>query len=76
MPFIILEYCLNGNLRDFLRARRDIYVPEWMEVDNVQFSITDIANFALHVAKGMEFLISRKVLIIIRYSFSSLMQHQ
>ena len=60
-PLIILEYCPHGNLREFLRTKRDIYEPEWKDVDNVQFSITDVANFALHIAKGMEFLISRKV---------------
>ena len=61
IPLIILEYCLHGNLREFLREKRNIYEPEWMEMDNIRFSITDVANFALHIAKGMEFLISRKV---------------
>jgi serine/threonine protein kinase len=60
-PLLILEYCPHGNLKEFLRTRRAIYEPEWKDVDNVRLSITDIAKFALHVAKGMEFLISRKV---------------
>lgn len=60
-PLIILEYCLHGNLREFLRTKRDIYEPKWMEMDNIRFTITDLANFALQVAKGMEFLIFRKV---------------
>ena len=60
-PLIILEYCPHGNLREFLRTRRDVYEPIWKDVDNVGLSISDVAKFALHVAKGMEFLVSRKV---------------
>ncbi|CAB3989347.1 vascular endothelial growth factor receptor 2-like, partial [Paramuricea clavata] len=59
-PLIILEYCPHGNLREFLRTRRDVYEPEWKDVDNVRLSITDLADFSLHISKGMEFLISRK----------------
>jgi serine/threonine protein kinase len=60
-PLIILEYCPHGNLREFLRTRRDVYEPEWKDVDNGRLSITDLADFSLHISKGMEFLISRKV---------------
>ena len=60
-PLIVLEYCPHGNLREFLKGKRDIYEPDWKEVDNVGLSITDVATFALQIARGMEFLISRKV---------------
>ena len=64
-PLIILEYCPYGNLKDFLRSRRDIYNPEWKEIDHhTQLSVTDLVKFAFQISKGMEFLISRKVLYI------------
>ncbi|XP_028407826.1 fibroblast growth factor receptor 1-like [Dendronephthya gigantea] len=60
-PLIILEYCPHGNLKEFLRTRRDIYEPEWKDsIDNGQLTVINIANFALHIAKGMEYLLSRK----------------
>ena len=59
-----MEYCPHGNLRTFLRNSRDTY-------DFKERSLTpdpsqalgprNLVLFALHIAKGMEFLISRKV---------------
>ena len=62
--WVIIEYCSNGNLLQFLRNRRDIYETEWKGVSkdpNVQLTMTDLVIAAYQVARGMEFLASRLV---------------
>ena len=62
--WVIIEYCSNGNLLQFLRNRRDIYETEWKGVSkdpNVQLTMTDLVVVAYQVARGMEFLASRLV---------------
>jgi hypothetical protein len=54
-PFMIYEYCENGNLRDYLESQRNNATMELQE---------NMFRFGLDTCKGMEFLVSRKVGII------------
>ena len=59
-----MEYCPYGNMSEFLRKRREIYEPEWLQLTSdhdSKLSITDLVQTALQIACGMEFLILRKV---------------
>ncbi|KAG8187316.1 hypothetical protein JTE90_011686 [Oedothorax gibbosus] len=58
--FVIVEYAANGNLRDYLRARRPV---EGYEISNSSKDLTTektLMTFAYQVAKGMEYLASKK----------------
>jgi serine/threonine protein kinase len=62
--YVILEFCPHGNMLMFLRSKRDIYENTWVkEVYNPEkeFTLIDIVGAAFQIAKGMEFLASRKV---------------
>ena len=62
--WVIMEFCSNGNLLQFLRNRRDIYEAEWKGVSkdpNNQLTMTDLLIAAYQVARGMDFLASRMV---------------
>ena len=54
--YVIVEYAPHGNLRQFLRSNRP-------QLDNVQpqLSLKDMVSFSLQIAKGMEYLASRRV---------------
>ncbi|XP_071946724.1 fibroblast growth factor receptor 2-like isoform X2 [Antedon mediterranea] len=63
-PFVLVEYAPNGNLRDYLRMRRPpdgippeklVLMPEIQTLTN-----RDLLSMAYQVAKGMEFLASKK----------------
>ena len=62
--WIIMEYCPNGNLRNFVRSSRRFYdvneetlIPEpWRTMGP-----KTLMYFAFQISKGMTFLISRKV---------------
>ncbi|XP_043924903.1 fibroblast growth factor receptor 1 isoform X2 [Protopterus annectens] len=61
--YVIVEYAAKGNLREFLRARR----PPGMEycynpghIPDEQLSFKDLVSFAYQVARGMEYLASKK----------------
>jgi FMS-like tyrosine kinase 1 len=62
--YVILEFCPHGNLLMFLRSKRGIYDNTWVkEIYNPEkeFTLIDIVGAAFQIAKGMEFLASRKV---------------
>ena len=59
-----MEYCPHGNLRKFLRNSRSRYRVEekGLITDLSQvFGPKNLIHFGLQIAKGMKFLISRKV---------------
>ncbi|XP_002741154.1 vascular endothelial growth factor receptor 1 [Saccoglossus kowalevskii] len=76
--FIIIEFCKYGNLCDYLRTRRESFVLEpktptssaqssesyedVFEYGEDSLSLHDLACFVFQVARGMEFLSSKKVI--------------
>ena len=59
-----MEYCPNGNLRDFLRNSRDLYRVEEQSLMtdlSQEFGPNDLIYMAWEITKGMTFLTSRKV---------------
>jgi len=62
--YAIMEYCPHGNLVDFLRPRREIFVNQWTkDTDDLTevYSLYDATRAALDIAKGMQFLSQKKV---------------
>ena len=63
---VILEYAPHGNLLTFLKSRRDILKPVWKKQEigmENELTTCDLAAIAYQVAKGMEFLASRRVCV-------------
>ena len=63
---VILEYCPYGDLSSFLRDKRSIFQPSWNRVEDSfssVFTYFDLANFTYQIARGMDFLASKKVCI-------------
>lgn len=61
---VILEFCSNGNLLTFLRSKRDEYQDVWEKSEqdmSNEFTNVDLLKIALDIARGMDFLVSRKV---------------
>uniref|UniRef100_A0A8C5H212 Fibroblast growth factor receptor n=1 Tax=Gouania willdenowi TaxID=441366 RepID=A0A8C5H212_GOUWI len=61
--YVIVEYASKGNLREYLRARRPpgmeyCYNPDQVPVENM--STKDLVSCAYQVARGMEYLASKK----------------
>ena len=56
--FVVVEYAPNGNLRQFLKDRRPT------REHTTDLTLKDLVSFAYQVARGMEYLSSRKVCII------------
>uniref|UniRef100_A0A672J3P1 receptor protein-tyrosine kinase n=1 Tax=Salarias fasciatus TaxID=181472 RepID=A0A672J3P1_SALFA len=69
---VIVEYCRFGNLSTFLKNKRDVFVhnrvsssqlarkpPEMSSLNSLLFP-EDLISFSFQVARGMEFLASRK----------------
>lgn len=60
---VIVEYAAHGNLRDFLRTHRPSFGYEQpITADSKQSPLThrDLVSFAYQVARGMEYLSSKK----------------
>lgn len=55
--FVVVEYAPNGNLRQFLKDRRP--TREY----TTTLTLKDLVSFAYQVARGMEYLSSKKVRI-------------
>ena len=53
--FVVVEYAPNGNLRQFLKDRRP--TREY----TTTLTLKDLVSFAYQVARGMEYLSSKKV---------------
>ena len=62
--YVILEYCANGSLLEFLRKKRNIFQPNWINEDfssNEMLTTVNLVMAAKQVANGMKFLVSEKV---------------
>ena len=62
--YAIMEYCPHGNLVDFLRPRREIFVNQWnKDTEDLTevYTLYDATRAALDIAKGMQFLSQKKV---------------
>ncbi|EDO49191.1 predicted protein, partial [Nematostella vectensis] len=60
--FVVVEYASQGNLRQFLRARRPIpeYANPLTEPPREKLKLVDLVSFSYQVARGMEYLESKK----------------
>ncbi|CRL07509.1 CLUMA_CG020474, isoform B [Clunio marinus] len=59
--FVIVEYAPHGNLRDFLRKHRpNSYADNAQEKEKQTLTQKDLVSFAYQIARGMEYLASRK----------------
>jgi serine/threonine protein kinase len=61
--YVIVEYAPHGNLRDFLRKHRPTnYTDAVVHEKEKQQALTqkDLVSFAFQIARGMEYLASRK----------------
>lgn len=59
--YVIVEYAPHGNLRDFLRKHRpNAYTDTPHEKEKQALTQKDLVSFAYQIARGMEYLASRK----------------
>ena len=62
--YVVVEYASQGNLREYLRARRPVGLEYWSgsrEVSLGSVEVMELVSAAYQVARGMAYLASRKV---------------
>lgn len=62
--YVVVEYASQGNLREYLRARRPVGLEYWSgsrPVSLASLEIMELVSAAYQVARGMAYLASRKV---------------
>uniref|UniRef100_A0A4W4F3F1 Vascular endothelial growth factor receptor 3 n=1 Tax=Electrophorus electricus TaxID=8005 RepID=A0A4W4F3F1_ELEEL len=58
---VVVEYCKYGNLSNYLRAKREFFLPyRARELMQSPLTVEDLICYSFQVARGMEFLASRK----------------
>ena len=70
---MVEEYAPYGNLRDYLRQSHPVY-HEGVFCQDHQMSLTykSLVSYAYQVARGMEYLASKKVLNSFSFKYSSI----
>ena len=69
--FVIVEFAPHGNLRQFLRERRPSeYQHSRQSYSGPSLTIRDFVSFAFQIARGMEYLGTRKVRYIGSHSLA------
>ena len=61
---VIMEYCPNGDLLTFLRSKREIFEQSWIKSDRQfqkRLTFFDLATVTYQIARGMDYLLSKKV---------------
>ncbi|XP_030290752.1 fibroblast growth factor receptor 1-A-like [Sparus aurata] len=61
--YVVVEYASQGNLREYLRARRPVGLEYWSgsrEVSLGSVEVMELVSAAYQVARGMAYLASRK----------------
>lgn len=60
--FVVVEFAPHGNLRQFLRERRPSeYQHSRQSYSGPSLTMRDFVSFAFQIARGMEYLGTRKV---------------
>ena len=62
---VVVEFAPHGNLRQYLRSRRPTFLDSVGQNKEPPPKMQDLVSYSLQIAKGMEFLASKMVLIVI-----------
>lgn len=60
-PFIIVEYCSLGNLRDYLLSSRGSVIYANLAANSLTLTCSDLLSFAWQCARGMSYLANHKL---------------
>lgn len=63
--YIVVEFAPHGNLRQFLRSNRPSFTESLDESSESSLTVANLVSFALQIAKGMEFLASHQVSVLL-----------